>query len=218
MRKCIFVLVCLSTIFSFSQETELKRKGQLYFKLGVDYRITPIYEGGTFNPTVSPDAQASGSAFNYNLYYFITKNFSIGFGQSFRYDYIATVVEGGDVSTSTSNDKGLMLDYHFYADYHLPIFNESELFLRFGKSLLNRGSFYSQKTVFRDESGAITGSVTNLRDTAYEPYNAAIGWKKNRIEFMGGIYFSANTDYDLTSESGSFIVPYLNVTYSLFKL
>ena len=114
-------------MFSFCQ-TESKtnyllkenRKGQLFFKLSSEYRITPLPTNVAQNPNipVDSDMQNSGVAFAYTLDFFTGKNLSIGFSNSFRYDELGAnlgsnrnQIEGGFGVEPTN--RGLIIGFIF---------------------------------------------------------------------------------------------------------
>lgn len=217
------ILICCSTLnYSQSQEKNYllqdNRKGQLFFKVSSEYRLTPLpYEQPTAVP-VPVDNQNSGIAFSYALDYFVTENLNLGFSNSFRYDYL-----GGDFDDIEPNfgaepaNRGLIIGYHFYIDYHFQLFNESELYLRLGRSLLNRGTQINVKrTFFNEDTGEILFSQNRPLDLSYEPWNFGIGWKKRKLEILLGIYTSGITEYFIEPED--FIVPYFKLSYNLGRL
>lgn len=196
------------------------RKGQVFFKIGSEYRITPLpYAEGITIPeqAVDIDFQNSGVAFFYSLDFFITKNLNVGFSNSFRYDYL-----GSDLNQLPNDfgakpaDRGLIIGYHFYLDYHFKIFKESEIFIRIGKSLLNRGTNIRYKETFFDTDGNSQGILFSSRDYSFEPTNIGLGWKKNKIEILIGAYISNNTEYFVEQEE--LIIPYFKFSYNLGRL
>jgi len=52
-------------------------------------------------------------------------------------------------------------------------------------------------------------------DFAYEPWNFAIGYKKQRVSFLVGAYTSSNSDYQGVSD---IIIPYISFRYNIGKL
>jgi hypothetical protein len=197
------------------------RKGNLYFSIGTDYRITTIENSDEFQFLNNPDilvntqVQNTGFAVNYNLDYFISKKLSLGFSHSLRYGIVSQEVNNisGDFGAEASQSN-LIFGYHFYFDYHFKIFRNSEVFARFGRSFINRGTDFSTKRPFQEtESGTIFQiSPSNF---AYEPWNFAIGYKKERVSFILGAYTSSNTDYQ---GEDTFIIPYLSFRYNLGSL
>lgn len=195
------------------------RKGNLFFSTGVEYRITPIYKG--FSDTDLPinvDLQNSGMGFNFNFDFFVTKNFSLGLGNTLRYDMVSVnydEITRSEGFTRVYND--LIYDVHFYADYHLKIFKKGELFLRAGKSLSNNGAQFVYKDPIYDQNGDYFASLQGISiEALYSPWNFAIGYKNKRISFILGVYTSSNSGY--LSTTRSFIVPYFSITYNLGKL
>nr|WP_321221727.1 hypothetical protein [uncultured Psychroserpens sp.] len=199
--------------------TPENRIGQLFFKVSSEYRITPLTYTEPIKPgvTVDPDLQNSGMAFAYNLDMFITKNLNLGFSNSLRYDYLGGDIAQikGDFGKKPSN-RGLIIGYHFYLDYHFKIFKESELFIRVGKSLLNRGTNINSKTTFFDSEGNVLTVLDSSSDFSYEPSNLGLGWKKRKIEIMLGFYTSSISEY--FEENVNFTVPYFKFSYNLGRL
>ncbi|MGB3606447.1 hypothetical protein, partial [Psychroserpens sp.] len=156
----IFILTCIGESLSAQEMNYLdkeNRGGQLFFKVGSEYRITPLPTSAppSQNVFVNTDLQNSGVAFAYTLDMFVTKNLSIGFSNSFRYDYLGGIAEfEGDIGAQPEN-RGLIIGYHFYLDYHFKVFKESELFLRLGRSLLNRGTVIDSKKTFFNAEGEV---------------------------------------------------------------
>jgi len=216
MKQIIFLAFLISFISQAQNSTDIEqRQGKLLFGIGTEYRITPVYSDVATTSIVNVDAQSSGLALNLSLDYFVTKNISLGFSNSFRYDVITngdSQGQGNDRISSTDN--GLIYDIHFYADYHFKVFNDSELFIRLGKSLLNRGTEYTQTVSLVDPEIGIVGSRTSISDFAYEPWNFGIGFKKDKISVIGGVYTSGNSEY----LNGNIVVPYVSFKYTLGKL
>src|SRR5690606_9153724 len=120
-----------------------------------------------------------------DFHFFITKNLSLGFGNSFRYGYLLDTYDQieGEFGVSPTK-KTLITDHHIYLDYHIPVFKESELFVRAGKSMLNNGTNYSKKTTYYQDDNII-GHSFGEEDFFYFATNFGIGWKKKRIELVG---------------------------------
>lgn len=197
-----------------------QRKGKLFFSVGTDYRITPIYKINAGIRTVreaaiNPGRQVDGFAFNYNLDHFITKNLAVGFSNSFRYDMVAKNFNIASETGFTSVEKSLIIGFHFYFDYHFKIFKNSEIFARVGLSFLNRNTNLTIKETFEGNEGVPDLAIFSEYDTAYEPWNFAIGYKKNRFSLIGGIYSSANSEY---TRGTSFIIPYFGLRYNIGNL
>lgn len=216
----IFFLIS-STLLSQSNDkfSIENRKNNLFLSVGSEYRITPIRESAETavltNYILSVDAQNSGAAFSYSLDYFFTKNLALGFSHSIRYDVILN--DANNITEdfgAESAQRGLIFGYHFYVDYHFKAFESSELYLRFGRSLLNRGTNYTAKKIITVEGFEDIVSYT-VNDFAYEPWHFAVGYKKQRFSLMGGIYTSSNTDYEGID---SFIVPYFSFRYTIGRL
>lgn len=222
MKNLLFIFLLFTTSILFSQNSYDidQRKGQLFFSLGTEYRITPFYKssGGQSILPVNIDSQSSGVAFNYTFDYFATKNLSFGFSNSIRYDLVTTGL------TQFTNENGflpvkndLIFGFHFYADYHFKVFKNAELYLRIGKSLLNRGTEFSSKETLYDQNGQPTVSFTSPTvDTAFEPWNFGIGYKKKKISLTLGVYTSSISEY--FNDGTTIGIPYVNFKYNLGKL
>ena len=217
--KNFFLLIILTiTTYSYSQIEE--RKGKLFFKIGSEYRITPLpYDLSKVDQSipVDIDAQNSGVALHYGFDYFISKNLSVGFNNSFRYDLIIkTDNEINRENGFQKGDKSLIIEGHLYLDYHIKVFKNSELFARVGYSLLNGGTEYIKKTSFYDNEGNLVGSFLLNSDLSYNAANFAIGYKKQKVELLVGLYSSSTSNY--FAETESLIIPYINITYTIGKM
>ncbi len=214
------LLFACTTVFSQKTNHLQERKGKLFFSVGTEYRITPIWSVKnaevSFNGT-NMDLQNSGMALNLSLDYFVTKNFSLGFTNSVRYDLIIypyQEIENDFGFKKTEND--FIFGFHFYADYHFKIFKNSELFVRLGRSLLNRGTDFTSKETFYDNEGNTILSNYNQENFAYEPWNYAIGYKKDKINLIIGMYGSNISEY--FDNDATFLVPYISFKYTIGKL
>lgn len=87
--------------------------------------------------------------------------------------------------------------------------------MRVGKSLMNRNSNYSDKTSFYND-GEYIGSIIGQENLHFSPYNFGLGYKKNKVEILIGIYSTSNTPYFSVSEG--FIIPYFNLAYTIGKM
>lgn len=193
------------------------RKGKLFFGVGSEYRITPKYNGAATslnNVYTEIDIQNTGAAFNYNLSYFALKNLSLNFEHSVRYNFL---MYDRDVSAGAKKaEKTLIMDYNFYIDYYFPINEKSQLFARVGISLFNRGTNYSGETLVYDSNGAVVGHLINSGTFQYEPMIFAVGYSRDKLKLIAGVYTSSETPY--FQSSNSLTIPYLKLTYTLFKL
>ncbi len=177
------------------------------------------YDFGKVDPNIPAniDAQNSGVAFHYGFDYFITKNLSIGLNNSFRYDVlIRSVNEDNQENGFQKADKTLIIGGHLYLDYHIKVFKDSELFARLGYSLLNGGTEYLEKNTYYDNQGNISGSLLINNDLSFSAANFAIGYKKQKVELLIGLYSSSTSNY--FSETESLKIPYINITYTLGKM
>ena len=216
----VFLLFFISTI-SYSQHSSdiNQRKGNLFFSAGVDYRITPIYKGfSNIDLPVSVDLQNSGLGFNFNFDYFLSKNLSLGLGNTLRYDMVSSNFdEITDIAGFTKVNNDLIFDIHVYLDYHLIKFKKGELFIRFGKSLRNNGAQYAFRDPVFDQNGNYFASLQGISVTpSHSAWNFALGYKNKRVSLMLGVFTTSFSGY--FSPDKAFIVPYFSITYNLGKL
>lgn len=222
MKKIVIILIlCFcGNVFGQNKFDREQRKGSFYFSISPEYRITPIFgfaPRSNIGRNIEVNEQNSGVALSYAFDWFILKNLSLGFSHSFRYDHI---VKGelplDSQSTIAPDTNGLIMDFHFYVKYHLKLFKDSEVSFLLGRSLLNTGTSFSQINRFFDTNGEIILGVTNTRNANYGAFHFGVGWKKNRVEILGGVYTSNTTEY--FGGSIDFTVPYIKLNYSLGKL
>jgi hypothetical protein len=182
----IVLVLSLISFFTITAQNSYdidQRKGKLFFSVGAQYRITPYYNLGSVSGNVSPivvpvnvDLQTSGSALNLSLDYFITRDFTIGFTNGYRYDMVTNIGSNTEGALDfEAADKTLITSLHFYADYHFKVFKDSELFIRLGRSLLNQGTNYIERESFFDDNGQVIGTFLSGQDLGYSAYNFALG-------------------------------------------
>ena len=219
-------VLSLSLLFSFvlygqTRENLDERKGQLFFKVGTEYRITPLPVRAGEIPEVrftNPEEQNRGVAIHYGIDFFATQNLSLGFANSFRH----TLLNYSDrliVDGSTGQDKAeyaLFVGYHFNATYHFKIFKEAELFVRLGKSLLNRGSSFKFIDPIFDENGELLVTRSSQINYHMQTNNFAVGYKRDKFEIILGAYGTSDAPY--FDRSVGYIIPYINLAYTLGKL
>lgn len=213
----MFIFSFLGSFAQSSEENPFSidnRQGLLFFSVGTDYRITPIekvlvsptYSIGEFRTSIDEiGPQNAGMGFRYDLNYFLTTSLSLGFSNSLRYD-----IQLSDRASLTSDNTGpksktLLVDYHFYADYHFKAFANSELVLRLGRSYLNTGS-----QITATENNAVSDFSFD-----YWSWNLGLGYRKQRTHLMLGVFNSSTTNYPQTE---SLVIPYLSITYNLKNL
>ncbi|AFL80749.1 hypothetical protein Aeqsu_1254 [Aequorivita sublithincola DSM 14238] len=223
MNKHVILILLFFISFSFNaqENTSIEnRRGQLFFKVGSDYRITPIYNGNkpkdnTLRTNI--DSQSSGAAFFYGVEFFPGKNWSLNFNHSFHYTlfYLETFNGDPDDLGGEASVNQLFYDFHFYVNYYIKIFKESEVFVRVGKSMFNRNSNYTTNEAIYDDNGNFVIGISSQGNFNFSPYNLGLGYKKDRVEVLLGIYSTSNTQY-LVSES--FIIPYFNLAYTIGKM
>jgi hypothetical protein len=216
-KKLIFVLLVLPSI-CFTQEIE--RKGNFFFNVGPEFRITPTYKLNQFSNEAgftNPDLQNSGVAINIGADYYIINNLSVGFKTSFRHDLITSQDVLGSVNQGVSNSKkGLLIGYHFNLNYHFQIFKKGDLLVSAGVSLLNRNSEFTLVESIRDNNGQVVGTTSTLTNYAYSANKISVGYGNGRSKFMLGIYITKNSGYFI--ESTTFTVPFVNYSFDFGKL
>lgn len=222
LKHYILTVLLLSFLTSNAQSSEQnpfsvdKRKNQLFFSVGSEYRITPIQgnpsslsSNGSNEFRVGADqigSQNTGTAFYYSLDYFLAKNLSIGFSNSIRYDTHITDQTNLAVSNNVGPiSKTFIFDYHFYADYHINAFKNSELLLRIGRSYLNDDT---------DITARNGEGVSNFSFT-YWSWNFGLGYEKERTLLFLGAYSASSTNYPAAT---SLLIPYLSFKYKLGNL
>jgi hypothetical protein len=214
-------MCCCALGKSQTNDSINERRGNLYFSVSPEYRITPFYTGirtSELGSLVDFQTQNASAALNYDFNYFPLKNLALGFSHSFRYDHI---VKGelslfNDTQTIAPDENGLIMDFHFYIKYHAKIFKDSELTLLVGRSLLNTGTSFQQiRRIFNEDNEPIA-SISSSRSSSFWSFNLGLGWKKKRLEFLGGIYTSNTTEF-LEGSTG-FSIPYIRLNYTLAKL
>ena len=225
MKKIYILLLGFISLTLFDQNTQDddQRNGSLFFSVGTQYRITPIYEyrspvifkaGENINRTTQIDSQNSGPALFYTLDYYITKNLSLGFSHSMRYDLIT--MGGHEIPGDKgfqSADYGLIFGYTVYLDYHIKAFKNAELVVHLGKSRLNIGTDFTSKQTFYVNNTAVPSY--SQEDFAYFAWDFALGYKKKKFNFTIGAYTTSVTNYAYIDD---FIVPYFSFKYNLGTL
>lgn len=152
-----------------------------------------------------------------SLDYFITRDLTIGFGNAVRYDILTYDFNDIDQDFGVQPTKDdLIFSFHFYVDYHFKIFKNSEIFLRVGRSIMNGGTDFTEKTTFYDQNGDVSGTFSVSGDYSFGAGHYAVGWKKDRISIIAGMFVSTTTNYFI--DTTRFHIPYLSFKYNLGKL
>lgn len=217
----LLFLQCSLCVFGQESLTRENRKGGLFFKTSLEYRIASIYNDGPKTERsvfVDINDQNTGAAINYAFDWFVGKNVSLGFSHSLRYDHLLN--EGLNTQqislVASAEDNTLLMDFHFYAQYHIPLFKESEVFVLFGRSLLHVGSSFNFGRRFEDENGVLFAGLLTPSNFNFGAWNFGMGWKKNRFELLTGLYTTGTSEYfiigtDLTT-------PYVRLSYNIGRL
>jgi hypothetical protein len=228
MNKFITICICFFSLYAISQNkpTSLSehletRQGKFFLQGLIEYRITPYYnDDRTFSSVraanVNHDKMNSGTAAGYNLKYFASKNFAINFGQTFRYTTFIFTNDTPQFFSDTPAAKVFLIDYNFSADYYLKVFKKGEFVFRLGLSFMNSGSDYSSTNASYDSNQQLIGWNTGQYDFTLFTQNLGLGYRKDKLEIMLGVYHANLTNYDIEA-SGGIYYPYLKLEYSLLK-
>lgn len=220
-RFKLILLLALLSLTSNAQDTETDRKGQCYFSLGPEYRITPIYD------TAAPlreeafftniDKQNSGMALNIELEYFVSKRLSVGFINSFRYDLVLSDAREitGDFGVEAADYK-LLMGYHLYMAYYFKALGKGEFFAQAGLSLLNRNSDFIVREEFRNETGALVSTAIYDSDYNFSANRLSLGYVNGRSKLSLGIYVTHRAPH--FGPTTAFMVPHLGLSYNIGKL
>ena len=230
MNKYFSILIFLSSFFLSSQQNKsdnldlnINRKGQLYFKLGSEFRITPIpYKSSEISNVgafTNVDQLHSGPALSYGLEFFINKNFSIGLDHSFRYDTVLYDFDPLNTSFSAQkSQKELLQGFHLYFTKYFKISaKDGEIFVRAGLSSFNGGSeFLLVEPLGLDvEDDPIVTFQTQVNFVNFGT-NLAVGYRKKKVSALIGFYFSNGGTF--FERDFQIATPFLKLTYDLGKL
>ncbi len=226
MKRIKYLLLILSfTHFTGSgQENGIDRKGRFLFSIGPEYRVTPFYRYSnfTFNPKnfsgyTNMDKQNSGVALNIDVEYFITKNFGLGFTNSFRYDLVISEFReiNGPVGVKEADYK-LLLDYHLYLFYYFKILKKGEFFVNAGFSRMNINSEFSVKTTQFDSNGAIEAERYTITNFNFFANKVSLGYKNGIGRIYIGIYTTQIAPY--FDETTRFNIPFVGCSFDIGKL
>ncbi|HET8809339.1 MAG TPA: hypothetical protein VFM65_03630 [Flavobacteriaceae bacterium] len=220
MKKALILIILAVGVCAHGQI--LDRKGKLIIKVGTEYRITPfgpppgayanVSQHGRYT---SPDKQNSGFALNYSLNYFIGQNWGIGLGHSFRYTLHYAEQYHPDDFAIIEAKHALFMDFHLYLYYYFKVFKKAELFAKLGISLFNRNSNFSLKDTYYDANGEVMATSYGITSYNYSPTLFGIGYKKDNVELMLGVYYSQNTPY--FNRSYDFYIPFVKLNFDLFR-
>ncbi|MCF6347339.1 MAG: hypothetical protein L3J20_03455 [Flavobacteriaceae bacterium] len=238
MKKSILSIVCtFFFLHSFSQE---KQKPRFSIKVGTEYRITPIYSVDS-DPSINLgrstinfnlDKQLSGTSINYTLSYLIFKKFEIGFSHSFRYDHVYYKSGFDDLQPNTSltategeSINRWISDTHFFIGKYFTL-RKTDLFLRGGFSMMNRGTDYLQVVSNKSEDNSYS-YISIPSHFNFFAFRTSAGFVSNKFELDIGAYFIGefkNGSIVVSDENSFFvssqvqqniIMPYLKLSYRI---
>ncbi len=219
MKYILFVvLIYFLPIQLWSQQNGSERKGQFYFILGPEYRITPIYS--VLSSTLSNEAiytnvdkQNAGLNLNVGIEYFVSNNLSISFSNAFRYDLVISEFTEitGDFGAKEANYR-LLLDYNISLSYYFKIFDKGEFFVNVGASLMNRNTDFSIKETSSDG----TGIGYYISDYHYSANKFSLGYNTNGKKLYLGAFLTNQSPY--FNENVLFLVPHIGLSFDISKL
>ncbi len=220
-EKIVLFLIFYTTAFLYAQDVN-KRKGKVFFEAGLEYRITPFPQKNvTYSLTgllTNVDKQNLGPGIHYGFKYFVLKKLSLGFSHSLRYAYLNDPNPEQVDEVFIRQEKvnyTLMMGYHFFLDYYIKAFNNSEIFARVGISMINRNSTVYNKEPILDQNGEVLGFFFSEVDYGFQPRNFAVGYKKNKTEVVLGVFITKVTPYFADT---ALMIPYIRLNYTLGKL
>ena len=231
MPKIIIFLCLLTSAFLFGQHYPAQ-ENKVSLGIGAELRAVPFGYPSRTNFYTFPqknyidiDAQNSGPAVHFSVQYALDKRWRVGGEISLRYDVVMGYF--GRKSNRTPNElfdirpvRSLITDYHLYVDYYVKSWKKSDVYLRLGKSFMNRGTriyvHHEGGTFYELPNGAsrqLEGPIIGFYDTQYDPWNLALVLTKKRVDYSFGFYSILRPKfYDY-----SFILPYINIRYRLGK-
>ncbi len=225
MNKKNIVLLFLFSNLSYSQLSSNlilnkvdNNKGNLFLNIGSEYRITPYYGSMQIvNNNSNIDLQNSGISIYYSLNFFVNNKTSVNFAHSFRYDLLKYNNQNSILSDNYSKkeENTLMMDLHFFLDYYIHK-GKNPLFIRLGLSMMNNGTDYISTKTYYNQDGSVLKLVIEERNFKFYASNFGFGLKKNKIDFLVGLYGSNDTPYFYNK--AIIVVPYVKIGYNILKL
>ena len=219
------IILMILPISLLGQDIRETRKGKFIFSVGPEYRITPYYNfvPVSVNNSISDgftniDKQNSGMAINIDVEYFITKNFALGFTNSFRYDLVVgeyTIGSPTQVEIKKAQN-GLLLDYNLYLAYYFKIFKKGEFFVNAGFSMMNRNSEFSVKETRLVEGTNDEFTIYTISDYNYFANKISLGYKNGIGKIYLGIYTTQTSPY--FNETTRFNIPFIGCSFDIGKL
>lgn len=209
-------------MWCFSQNHVTNPYCKIELSFGTEYRLTPLYFKGYDSYIINEkpyvycveDMQISGTSINYGLYRNIGKiKLRLGFGQSFRYDYVFT--NTGSLTATPNNinkiEYGLITDYHFLIEKYWLLKNK-EISIQAGYSLMNRGTQYSYTYLIGDINDPTSMLISVTDDFNFSGFNFGLGFKSNTLKYSLGCYFTDKHKYIQPSQLG---IIYIKADYIL---
>lgn len=229
MFKCFLLILFFIPFLLASQTIEKKiedknilesRKKQLFFRLGSEFRITPLPNDGAslenYAVFTNVDLLHSGPALSYGLDFFLSKNLSLSLDHSFRYrTLLYDFNQLGEILSASKSQKELLQGFHLSLTRYFKISSKGdEIFFRIGISSFNGGSDF----VFVEPIGDIDDPLWIQSQLSFRNFgtNFAIGYRKSRVSVMAGLYLSSGGAFYTTSFR--IVTPYIKFSYALGKL
>ena len=207
-KQIIFLIITFSIICLKAQNNGIE------FKVGLEYRITPIeketngLEYSERTVYFSQHRQLTGTSLSYSLAYFF-RNFGVGISQSIQYSHIYY-----DSNNTNKSVNGLMYDFKFFIEQDFKL-NSFDIFIEGGFSLMNSGTtYYSRDLVSAVGDNGEPLYYKSERDFSYFANNITIGVKFEKLDFSIGSYFAKGYLQDALSKK--FILPYAKINYIIW--
>jgi len=202
----IISLLLLSTVL-YAQSIE--------FKVGTEYRITPIEKPlndhlRTGNVYFSSHRQLTGTAFNYSIAYVMEGGFGFGFSHAVQYSHI--YYEPSEFINDKSVN-GLITDYKLFVKQEFEIDN-NVFFIELGGSLMNNGTSYTFKKNLPIGDSNENVVLTQNEDFGYTAMNITAGYTFNKFDIGLGMYFS--NGYSILKNASEFKLPYIKMNYKIY--
>jgi len=216
MKVYFLVIALIFPVVIFSQMNKLE------FKVGAEYRITPISNSPDVFISQIPvnfnqDNQISGTAFNYSLAYIFKNGFGLAIQQSVRYDHIYFDVENLSNPTELTVNKsvnGIITDFKFFIVKHFYLTDYKSVFIELGGSIMNRGTAYSVTRQIGTDLEDNLIFATFDQNFNHGAINSTLGFVYNKFDIGIGAYFVDGTGANFGTED-NIIIPYLKLNYIL---
>ncbi len=213
LKNMRFLLLVLVPFLSFSQ-------GELQFKIGAEYRITPIetYDDNFYETEsivlFDQHNQMTGTAFNYTLKYLNKNGYGFGFSQSVQYSHIyyerPKFQDDEEIKKSVN---GLLSDFKIFIEKQFELDYDKYLFIEYGFSLMNSGSSFYETTQTSYNLDGTPRFISGANNFNYFATNINIGYIYKNIDFSIGTYISKGSEFYDTKAENTIYLPFFKVNY-----